>query len=308
VSHAQSSADRARERAERAREQARERAERDAERRAERAAASLDTTVAFDSRGTVSVSCPGGNVIVTGSDRNEIRVHARTESGGIRFSASSVRATLEPSSGRGCSDGKFEVTVPVGTRLTASSWSGGITVRAVRGDVEVHAQSGDVDVRDAGDRLDIETLSGDVSIAGVKGETHVQTVSGSLQLSGARGNVEIETVSGDIDLRDIIAKQLRTHTTSGDISFQGAILDAGRYEFNTHSGEIGLNLPADIGAELSVSTYNGGIESDFPIILSPGVHGIGAAQSKKLNFTVGRGTARIIAETFSGDITLRRRR
>jgi len=57
-----------------------------------------------------------------------------------------------------------------------------------------------------------------------------------------------------------------------------------------------------------VSTFNGGIESDFPITLKAGEHGIGAAQSKRLNFTVGRGTARIIAEgdgvvvLFSGDV------
>jgi DUF4097 and DUF4098 domain-containing protein YvlB len=296
----------------RAADRARERAERDAEKQREREerlkASSLDTVVAFDAHGTVSVSCPGGNVTVTASDKNEVRVRARTESGAIRFSSSGARATLEPATGRGCSDGHFEVTVPVGVRVVATTWSGSVTVRGVHGTIEAHAQSGDVDIRDAGDRLDIETLSGDVTVAGVKGELNVRTVSGGLTLSAARGNVEVESVSGDLDLRDVIAKQVRTHTTSGDVSFQGSILDAGRYEFNTHSGEIGLSLPADIGAELSVSTFNGGIESDFPITLKAGEHGIGSAQSKRLNFTVGRGSARIIAETFSGDITLRRRR
>ena len=293
-------------------ERERARAEREAERQRERdersRAGALDTTVAFDARGTVSVSCPGGAVIVTASDRTEIKVRARTESGGIRFSAGGGRATLEPANGRGCSDGRFEVTVPSGTRLTARTWSGSVSVRSVHGDLDVHAQSGDVDVRDAGDRLDVETLSGDVTIAGVRGETTVRSVSGSVTLSAARGNVEIESVSGDLDLRDVVAKQVRTHTTNGEIAFQGAILDAGRYEFNTHSGEISLNLPPDIGAELSVATFNGGIESDFPITLKAGEHGIGAAQSKRLVFTVGRGTARIIAETFSGDINLKRRK
>ncbi len=312
VATAQSSSDREerrREQQERAREQARERAQREAERRAEREkAASLDTTVAFDARGSVNVTCPGGTVVVTATDRNEIRVRARSENGAIRFSSTGSRATLEPSSGRGCSDGRFEVTVPVGTRLTATTWSGSVSVRGVHGDVEAHAQSGDVEVRDAGDRLDVETLSGDVNIAGVKGELNVRTVSGDLTVTGVRGNVEIETVSGDIELRDIVSKQIRTHTTSGDVSFTGSILEAGRYEFNTHSGEIGLNLPADIGAQLTLSTFNGGIESDFPITLSPGIaHGIGSAQSKRYTFTVGKGSARIVAESFSGDITLRRR-
>jgi DUF4097 and DUF4098 domain-containing protein YvlB len=309
---AEAKAERARELAEERADRARERAERDRERLAEREersrAGALDTTVTFDARGTLTVSCPGGSVTVTGSDRNEIKVRARTESGAIRFSSNGTRANLEPASGRGCSDGHFDVTVPVGTKLSATTWSGSVSVKGVHGDVEARAQSGDVTVRDAGDRLDVESLSGDVVIAGVKGETKVNTISGDLQLSGVRGDVSAETVSGDMELRDVIAKQVRVHTTSGDISFVGAILDGGRYEFNTHSGELTLGLPTDVGAELSVSTFNGGIESDFPITLKAGEHGIGAAQAKRLNFTLGRGTARIVAETFSGDITLQRRR
>ncbi|MDB4891391.1 MAG: hypothetical protein JWL61_3246 [Gemmatimonadetes bacterium] len=315
-SRAQSSSaertEREREAKERAAERERERAERDRERQREREerdkAGALDTVVVFDARGSVSVSCPGGAVIVTGADRNEIRVRARTDNGAIRFTSNGMRATLEPASGRGCSDGHFEMTVPVGTKVVATSWSGSVSVKGVHGDVEAHAQSGDIQIRDAGARLDVEALSGDVVVAGVKGDTRINTVSGSVDLSGGRGDLEIESVSGDIELRDVVAKQVRTHTTSGDVSFAGQIIDGGRYEFNTHSGEIVLSLPGDIGAQLSVSTFNGGIESDFPITLTPGVHGIGTSQAKRLNFTVGRGTARIAAETFSGDITLKRRR
>ena len=313
---AQERADRARElaqdRADRAREMALERADRDRDRAQERRerekSGSLDTVVSFDARGSLSVTCPGGTVVVAGAEKNEVRVHARTGSGAIRFTSSGARASLEPSSGRGCSDGRFEVTVPFGTRVSATTWSGSVSVRGVRGDIEAHAQSGDVQVNDAGERLDVETLSGDVVVAGVKGESRINTISGAINLSGARGDVTVESVSGDLELRDVIAHQIRAHTTSGDIGFLGAILDAGRYEFITHSGEVALSLASDIGAELSMSTFSGGIESDFPITLKAGEHGIGSGQAKRLTFTVGRGTARIIAETFSGDITLKRRR
>ena len=122
--------------------------------------------------------------------------------------------------------------------------------------------------------VDVESLSGDVTIQIVNGETMIHTVSGDVQLGAARGDVEIETVSGDIDLRDVVAKQIRTHTTSGDVDFSGQILADGRYEYNTHSGEIRLALPADVGAQLNVATFNGGIESDFPITLKAGEHGI----------------------------------
>jgi DUF4097 and DUF4098 domain-containing protein YvlB len=298
----------AQERAERAREQAEERAERDrdrAEQRRERdAAASLDTIVAFDAKGTVTVGCAGGDVTVTGTDVNQIRVRARTERGAIRFTSNGTNATLEPASNRGCSDAHFELSVPRGTHLIANTWSGSLSVRGVLGEIEAHAQSGDIEVRDAGGRVEVETLSGDATIQGVRGDASIHTLSGDVTLSGARGTVEIETVSGDIELRDVVSRQVRTNSTSGDLEFAGAIVNEGRYEFTTHSGELRLQLPANVGAQLSLSTFSGEIDSAFPITLKAGEHGIGADQAKKLNFTLGQGSARIIAETFSGDVTL----
>lgn len=296
--------DRERERRDRDREREQERRDRELERRQRDAAGSLDTTVVFDARGTVVVNCPGGDIVVTASDRNELKVRARTENGAIRFTSNGSRATLEPATGRGCRDGHFEVIVPAGARVTANSWNGSINVRGVQGDVEASTQSADIIIRDAGGRLDVESLSGDITVQGAKGETMMHTVSGDIEVGGARGDVEIETVSGDIVLRDVLARQIRTHTTSGDLVFGGQIVDGGRYEFSTHSGAVRLALPSDVGAQLSVSTFNGGIESDFPITLKAGEHGIGASQAKKLSFTLGQGNARIIAETFSGDITL----
>jgi len=285
-----------------AREQAREQRERD--KRLRDAAGSLDTVVAFDARGTVIVNCPDGDIIVTGGGANEIRVRARTESGAIRFTSTGSRAILEPGAGRRCDDGHYEVTVPAGARVSASSWNGSVSLRGVRGDADVHSQSADVTVRDAGGRLDVETLSGDVTVQGVASDAAIRTVNGDVMLTGARGDVELETVSGDLTLRDIVAKQVRTHTTSGDVSFAGQIQGDGRYEFNTHSGDVHLTLPPDVGAQLSISTFNGSIDSDFPITLRAGEHGIGANQAKRLNFTLGQGSARIVAGTFSGEITL----
>jgi len=303
-----SSADveRAREQAREARDKAREqaRAERERQRELRDAAGSLDTTVTFDARGTVIVNCPNGDVVVTGGSANQIRVRARTESGAIRFTSTGSRAILEPAAGRRCEDGHYELTVPAGARVSASSWSGSVTLRGVHGDADVHSQSADVDVRDAGARLDIETLSGDVTVQGVASDASIRTVNGDVSLSGARGDVEIETVSGDLDMHDIVARQVRTRTTSGDISFAGQIQSDGRYEFNTHSGDIGLVLPPNVGAQLSISTFNGSIDSDFPVTLRAGEHGIGANQAKRLNFTLGQGNARIVAETFSGEVTL----
>jgi DUF4097 and DUF4098 domain-containing protein YvlB len=289
--------ERADERAERAREREEQRRERDS-------AGALDTTVTFDAKGTVNVSCAGGDVVITGTDRNQIVVKARTERGSIRFVSSGSNATLEPTSRSSCSDAHFEIAVPAGAHVVANTWSGSLSVRGVRGDLEAHAQSGDIEVRDAGEHLEVESLSGDVTINGARGDVQVHTVSGDVTLVGSRGNVEIETVSGEMVLRDITSKQVRTNSTSGDLTFAGTIVNDGRYEFETHSGELRLQLPANVGAQLSLSTYSGEIDSAFPITLVTGEHGIGAAQAKRLNFKLGQGGARITAQTFSGDVTL----
>jgi DUF4097 and DUF4098 domain-containing protein YvlB len=295
---------------ERARERAQERAEREREKMEERrerereAAGALDTTVTFDARGTVNISCPGGDVRITGTDRNQIVVHARTERGTIRFTSNGTSARLEPASTRSCSDANFEVSVPAGVHLTAGTWSGSLTVHGVHGEVEAHAQSGDIEVRDAGDRLEVESLSGDVDVQGVRGDVAIHTLSGDVTLDRAAATVEVETVSGEIELSNMASRQIRTNSTSGDLTFSGTIVDGGRYEFQTHSGELRLELPPNVGAQLSLSTFSGEIDSAFPITLIAGDHGIGAAQAKKMNFSLGKGTARIIAETFSGDVTL----
>ena len=291
--------ERAQERAEREREKMEERRERERE-----SASALDTTVTFDARGTVNISCPGGDVKVTGTDRNQIVVRARTERGPIRFTSTGSSARIEPANGRGCNDANFEVSVPAGVRLTAGTWSGSLIVRGVQGEIEAHAQSGDIEIYDAGDRLEVETVSGDVTVKGVRGDASIHTLSGDVTLDRAASTVEVETVSGDIDLGSMASRQIRTNSTSGNLTFSGTIVDGGRYEFQSHSGELRLELPANVGAQLSLSTFSGEIDSAFPITLIAGEHGIGAAQAKKMNFSLGKGTARIIAETFSGDVTL----
>ena len=110
-------------------------------------------------------------------------------------------------------------------------------------------------------------------------------------------------MSGDIDMRNVLARYVRAKSTSGDVTFEGTIDSTGRYELGSHSGSVYLVIPQGTGALLTVSTYTGSIDSDFPITLKPGEHGIGT--SKRFTFEIGKGDARISAESFSGDITIR---
>lgn len=262
----------------------------------------VDTTFAFDKRGTIALSLASGEIVVTAWNRDQIRVRARSERSVVRMDATSSRVSLDLSRPRG-GDTRFEVTVPVGARVTARATSGDISITGTHGGVEANTQSGDLHVEDVGEMVDLGSLSGDIVARGLTGNVDVRAVSGDITLSDIKGDVEVTSVSGDIDLTNVIAKYVRAKSTSGDVSFDGSIDPAGRYELGSHSGSVYLTMPQTTGALLTVSTYTGSIDSDFDLRITPGEHGIG--RSNRFTFTIGKGDARIDAESFSGDITIR---
>jgi DUF4097 and DUF4098 domain-containing protein YvlB len=264
---------------------------------------SVDTTFGFDRQGLVSLTLGSGDIIVTGWSRDEIRIHATSENGGIRVDATNSRVSLELAGGRG-GDSRFEVSVPTGVRIVARAQSGDIAISGTGGEVDARSQSGDIKVDDVANRLDIGTLSGDIEAHAVNGDVQIKSVSGDIRLSDFKGDFEGETVSGSIELRNAVGHYIRSHTTSGDLAYEGTIDPSGRYELSAHSGDIRLTIPSNTSAQLSVSTWSGTLDSDFPITLRPGEHGIGSGQAKRFTFDIGGAAARISAETFSGDITI----
>jgi DUF4097 and DUF4098 domain-containing protein YvlB len=265
----------------------------------------VDTSFSFERRGLVAITIGAGDIVVTAWDRDQIRVHATTEGGGIRLDAGPARVSVELANGSGHGgDARFEVTVPIGVRIVARAQSGDIAISGTQGEVDARSQSGDIKVEGAANRLDVGTLSGDIEAHGVIGDVQIKSVSGSIQMTDFKGDFEGESVSGSIELRNAAGRYVRSHTTSGDLVYEGNVDPSGRYELSAHSGDIRLEIPSNTSAQLSVSTWSGTLDSDFPITLRPGEHGIGSGQAKRFTFDIGGGAARISAETFSGDITI----
>jgi DUF4097 and DUF4098 domain-containing protein YvlB len=262
----------------------------------------VDTTINFDRRGTVALSLGGGQIIVTAWDRPQVRVRARSERSAIRVDATAGRLSVDIARNRG-GESTFEVTVPTGVQVSARATSGDISVTGTKGIVEAGSQSGDIVVDDAAERVELRSLSGDITGRNLAGIVEANSLNGDIELTGVRGDVDATGVSSDIELRNVVSRYVRAKSTSGDITFDGTIDNTGRYELGAHSGSVYLVVPQNTGALLTVSTYNGSIESDFPITLKPGDHGI--SSTRRYSFEIGKGDARISAESFSGDITIR---
>jgi DUF4097 and DUF4098 domain-containing protein YvlB len=327
--------ERTRERAEREREQARERVERERERARERAdrdreradrdrerdrdetvgaqgPTRIDTTVSVGRDASVDLSMVTGDITVTSWGRGEVQVRGYSERLPLRFeqSGSTVRVSTPSNRSRGrAGDQRLEVVVPVGTRVAAQSVSGNVSVRGVRGEVEVGAVSGDVEVQDAVRRVLLNSVSGAVRGTNLDGEVRANAVSGEVTLDDVRGDISSETVSGESTVRRARTSRLRMQSVSGELTYDGTIARDGRYELNSHSGEIHLALPSDVGASLSLRTFSGSFDSDFELTMRPdGRDGSSRASrnDRRMDFTLGGGGATIVAETFSGTIKLAR--
>ncbi len=265
----------------------------------------LDTTVTLGRGGLVALTTLHGDVRVRTGTGNAVVVHAASERGRIRFDASSDRVAVDASDLAG--DVRFDITVPPGARVSVQVQTGDASVLGTGGDVSVHTQSGDVTVQNAAGHVDLNTVSGDITASELRGDVTASTVSGDIRLTGVAGNVSATSVSGDAILSRVTSQSVNAQSTSGDVAFDGAIAADGRYDLGSHSGDVTLTLPAAASAQLTVSTWNGSIDSDFPITLEPGEHGIGSATAKRFTFSLGGGAARIAAQTFSGDVVIRRR-
>ncbi|MEO8715963.1 MAG: DUF4097 family beta strand repeat-containing protein, partial [Acetobacteraceae bacterium] len=93
-----------------------------------------------------------------------------------------------------------------------------------------------------------------------------RAVSGNVSISGAQGDVSATSVSGDIHLDHLRATSISARSTSGDVDVRvDALSGRGDLSFRTVSGDVTLEMPRQLDADLSMSTVSGSMDSDYPI-------------------------------------------
>lgn len=140
-----------------------------------------------------------------------------------------------------------------------------------------------------------------------------KTVSGNIESRDIScSNYDASSVSGDITLSDISSSEVSLSTVSGDIDYTGSLvtlaassvsgnveifLDSltGRIKCSSTSGNIDLNLPESISADIDFSTVSGSLISDIPILTTE-------AKKNHLSGIIGDGTYPIEGHTVSGNI------
>ena len=284
--------------------------------------------------GRFSLSNIEGDIIVTGGGGEDVEIEAIKRTRGNQRQLDEVRIEVEERAGRvdvrtlyprrnqrgpGVSVA-YTVTVPVSASVELHSISGNIRVTNVQGAVRTDAISGNVTTSGTPRLGIVHTISGDIDIAdaGSDAEFAVNSISGNVRARGlkARG-VDATTVSGDVHLIDANCERVTMRSTSGNAEYTGSLARNGRYDFNSHSGDIRLTISEAVGFDLTANTFSGTIRSDLPLTLGgPGSRTTLSGRVEMRRGGPGRGTiqarfgdgsASIDARTFSGNIIITKR-
>lgn len=271
----------------------------------------IDTTIRFAaSGGVVDLTLVSGEITVTGWSRPEVHIHVMSEDTPVRFEHGPNRILLDTQRhGRyRHSDGdvQYSLTVPVGTRVLMRSTSGDLRSEGTHGELEARSVSGDVEIDDVVRSATLESVSGNVKARGIEGDVRARSVSGDVDLDRVHGDITLSSVSGHGYVTEAQSRVVHMETVSGDLTYAGRFDPAGNYDFRAHSGDVRLDLPSDVSATLSVDTFSGDIRTDFALTIEPTRNDDRGPTRHHVETTLGKGGARVMISTFSGDVEILR--
>jgi DUF4097 and DUF4098 domain-containing protein YvlB len=245
-----------------------------------------------------------GEVVVRTWDRDQVRIvasHSGREQVDAQTADMTLRIRARASKGpSGLVD--YQLTVPRWMAVNLSGTYLEATIEGTAAEVTVETVHGNAKVVGGGGAVSLRSVEGIITVDKASGRVQATTVNEGIRVSNVTGEITAETTNGDIVIENAQSSNLEASTVNGDVTFNGTIRDSGSYRLTTHGGDIRIGLGGAKNATVFVRTFQGDFSADFPIQLPEGQSSRGG--SKRFNFTLGSGSARIEAQSFNGDIVL----
>ena len=285
-------------------------------------------TVRLGRNGTFDLQNVAGDISVSGSGGDEVRIEAvkrvrHPNEAEAKALLSEIEIQVTDRSGRvdvraeyprrrNWSGGvDFTVSVPRDASVSLRSVSGTVKVTNINGELRAESVSGDIVATTTRKIRTAKTVSGDVEISEAEAdELSVGSVSGDVIVNRLKANgFDAQTVSADLRLTDVEIDHASMRSVSGDIDYSGRFARSGRYQFQSHSGDIRVT-PADArGFALEASTFSGDVRSDYALTLqsSPGNSVVRGGRNRSIRGSFGDAGATLTLQSFSGDIVIVKR-
>jgi len=310
-----------------------ERRRRDEARRGPEVTEAFSRTVKLGRDGTFSLENVSGDVEVTGGGGSDVRIDATkrarhndpAEAKAIlqdlvisvseRGGNVDVRTEYPRYNNRrnryGYGSVDYTVSVPRDASVMLKSISGSVKVTNVNGELRAESVSGGIVTTAARKLRTLKSISGDVQISDSQSDDLTAgTVSGSVIIRNVKTRiVELQSVSGDLRVTDVDADHAEMKTVSGNVEYAGRLSKSGRYEFQSHSGNVRLIPMGTPNFSIEATTFSGNVRTDFPLTLQGGAQSVargfqGRRQNQSVRGTVGSGGAMITMQSFSGNIVI----
>jgi len=274
--------------------------------------------------GTFDLKNIAGDITIRGDRGNEVRITA-TKRARHRVDAQARRAlqalgidvlerggnvevrTQHPSGRAVWTAVDYAVSVPTGANVVLETVSGDLRLSNIDGELRATTISGDVTASDVRRLRQITTVGGNVEVSDSEAdELSASTLHGDLSVRNLKGRVlSVRTVSGDARLVNVEMDRASLQSTAGDLEYSGRLARSGRYEFQTHAGNIRVNPADNRGFDLEARTFSGDVRSDYELNVREDERA--GSRRRALSGTFGDAGAVLSAQTFSGDILIVRR-
>jgi DUF4097 and DUF4098 domain-containing protein YvlB len=210
-------------------------------------------TFELNGKADLRVETNDAKVEVEAWERKEIQ--ARVVSEGVRIGLWGSSDTRQVRVRDFQSGNRVELEV----RIPSMNWIIGVNTRSTRIELKVPREAS----------LDVHSGDGDLSVRGVKGEINLSTQDGQIEADSLEGALHASTGDGNMRVRGRF-ESLNLKTGDGRIDArisQGSEMVSG-WSVRSGDGNVELSLPGDFCADLDVHTGDGRITSDLPITVS----------------------------------------
>jgi DUF4097 and DUF4098 domain-containing protein YvlB len=264
----------------------------------------FDRSIPVTPGATLDVRLFGGEVVLRGWARDEVRVratHFRTDE--IDLQAVGLTVTLRARARRGTPHAiDLAIDVPTWMGVSIAGTYVDISVTGTRGSINAQTVRGDVRVKGGHGAIALKSIEGEVVLEGAEGRADLSATNNGIRVTGLTGDLFAETVNGSVTLQAIQSRSVVVGTVGGDVTWDGSIARDGRYQFATHDGDIDVTLGARPDVTVSVRAFEGVFHSAFPVQAPTG-----RGQAGRATCVIGSGAAHLELETYRGTISLRRR-
>ena len=269
-----------------------------------------DKTVDVTKGTRLVLSNQAGEVVVRSWDQDRVRIqasHGTRETISAETTDNTLRIRTQRASGSRGPGGlvDYQITVPRWMPVNLTGTYLDATIEGTQAEVTVETVHGNAKVTGGNGAVSLRSVEGVITVDKANGRVQANTVNEGIRITNSSGEITAETTNGNIFIDNATTSNLEAFTVNGEVTFNGTIRDNGVYKLGTHNGDIRVGLGGANNATIFVRTFQGDFAADFPVQLPEGQNA--RSGSKRFNFTLGSGSARIELQSFGGDIVLARK-